>query len=147
MTDSSESDRRLAHAQHNESVCDFLYESNRFPDWVVTTAFYAALHYLECLLFPKTALNHRGEMQEFDTFDRWYSKGYTGRSNKHAALKDLVQSNCEGFVSTSYRALHDNSHTARYNNYRIKPALAEKCRRDLKRIRDYCIAEAKKAHD
>lgn len=43
---------RKEHAIHNEAACDFLLSSKRFNDWVVTTAFYSALHFIQHELFP-----------------------------------------------------------------------------------------------
>jgi len=46
--------KRRKHAIHNEQVCDYLLASNEFHDWVVTTAFYAALHFVQSDIFPLT---------------------------------------------------------------------------------------------
>lgn len=34
------------HEQHNEELCDFLIADGKFTDWIVTTSFYSALHYV-----------------------------------------------------------------------------------------------------
>lgn len=45
---------RKQHAIHNEEACDFLLSSNKFNDWVITTAFYSALHFVQHEIFPLT---------------------------------------------------------------------------------------------
>ena len=42
----------LAHAKHNERVCNYLGRSADFGDWVITTAFYSAMHYVRHLMVP-----------------------------------------------------------------------------------------------
>lgn len=42
------------HAAHNEKACDYLLKSRLFNDWVITTAFYSALHYVQDEIFPLT---------------------------------------------------------------------------------------------
>ena len=131
---------RLSHAKHNEEVCDYLDEKGDCPDWVVTTAFYAALHYAEHHLFPRDDQDWRG-LQTFDTFDAWY-RVFGDRDSKHGALRKLVQRTCPGDVSRSYRALLDASYTARYNHYRVPEDQASKARRDLARVRTYFVSDS-----
>jgi hypothetical protein len=49
MSASSES---FAHGEHNEKACDLLALNQGFPDWVITTAFYASLHFVTSKIFP-----------------------------------------------------------------------------------------------
>ena len=46
--------KRKAHADHNYEVCTHLLERGGSDDWVVTTAFYACLHYALAYIFPFT---------------------------------------------------------------------------------------------
>ena len=130
--------QRLAHAEHNEATCDYLNQEDRFLDWVVTTAFYSALHYAEYKLFPRTEKVRGGGVTEFETFDDWYKA--VGYENKHSELRHLIQRTCPGYVTASYRALLDASHTARYRQYATSRALADKARRDLNDVKAHCTA-------
>ncbi len=64
----------IDHAKHNEAVCDHLESQTEFTDWIITTAFYTALHYLEFRLFPFT-VKKKGtkEVLEYDSFDHYCS--------------------------------------------------------------------------
>lgn len=42
----------LDHAKHNERVCNYLGKNADFGDWVITTSFYAAMHYVRHLIVP-----------------------------------------------------------------------------------------------
>lgn len=42
----------LAHAGHNEQVCKHLCSKPSYSDWVITTAFYSAIHYVRHLMLP-----------------------------------------------------------------------------------------------
>ena len=56
------------HAVHNERACDFLLSSGEFNDWVVTTTFYAALHYVRYELFPLERNN-----VIYNNFEKYFS--------------------------------------------------------------------------
>jgi len=47
------------HGKHNKDVCDKLNLQDELEcnDWVVTTAFYSSIHYLDHILFPFTNTN------------------------------------------------------------------------------------------
>ena len=49
MATSSES---FSHGVHNEKACDLLELTHNFPDWTITTAFYASLHFVTSKIFP-----------------------------------------------------------------------------------------------
>ncbi len=42
----------LEYAQHNEKACKYLDKKPEFTDWVITTAFYSALHFVRYKIFP-----------------------------------------------------------------------------------------------
>lgn len=42
----------LNHAKHNYEVCFFLYEKTKYNDWIITTAYYSAIHFVYYKLFP-----------------------------------------------------------------------------------------------
>ena len=64
------------HAEHNESACDYLLQSGKYNDWVVTTAFYSAMQYLHNELFPLEYNN-----AEYSNFNSYYDSicNYRGR--------------------------------------------------------------------
>lgn len=116
------------HAIHNEEVCDFLLTSKKFNDWVVTTAFYSSLHFVQHELFPLT-----DNGQKYTDFNIYFSKVLKKRNkklSKHAATIDLVKTNLP-MCSAYYRWLHDACMSARYNNYNVSEAKATTAKKHL----------------
>ena len=122
------------HAAHNEAACDLLHKSAEFPDWVVTTAFYAAMHAIYEQLFPlKTGSTSHA------SFDIWFGQLHShraghGRPTKHEATVDLVRQHLP-HVASNYRLLKDACFNARYRNYKIKPEEATVARHQLQLIK------------
>ncbi|MBK9533864.1 MAG: hypothetical protein IPO10_01555 [Flavobacteriales bacterium] len=122
------------HAAHNEAACDLLNTSGTFPDWVITTAFYSALHLVYEKLFP---LTEKGEtLNSFDQYfgSRYARKGPGDKPSKHEATVDLVKSHLPG-VASYYRLLKDSCHNARYRSYVVKPYEATVARNQLQNIK------------
>ena len=138
MAEAEGDEQRIQHAEHNSEACEHLYEHGGFPDWVVTTAFYSALHYVEYKLFPRTVPLGSGDVLECQTIDEWYREVNYDYKNKHHALRELVTQTCPIDVSVAYRSLLDASYTSRYNHYRTSPAVANKARKDLGVVAGYC---------
>jgi hypothetical protein len=87
---------RLTHALHNETVCNYLFADARFSDWVITAAFYSALHFVHHELFPGTfdGLRHNS----FEAYCFYLSKKKrTKRSNTSAN----TQSPCNSCAAIS----------------------------------------------
>jgi len=116
---------RLEHAYHNESVCHYIDNNGSFPDWVITTAFYASLHFVSYKLFPMT-VNDNGKITIHNTLEQ-YKKAYRNSSDKHTILSDLVYSNYPN-ISTEYDELLGYCKTARYVHYKTKQW---KCKRAI----------------
>ncbi len=118
------------HALHNEKVCDFLHETGDFPDWVVTTAFYSALHFVIHKIFPC-----RIGSQQFNDFDSYYRTLGNTRKNKHRETISLVSRKCGREIGELYKFLHDTSWMARYTEDQIPVQVANKCREYLAEIK------------
>ncbi len=113
---------KKAHAQHNEKVCQLLWANVDCNDWVVTTAFYASLHYVQHEIFQFNDGN-----REYLNFDNYYNSAkFIGkRPSRHQATADLVDEHlpdCED----SYRFLYENCMTARYHRYIIPETISNK---------------------
>lgn len=110
------------HAQHNRRTCQHLLATEEFNDWVITTAFYSCLHFVQHEIFP---LSEGGK--DFPNFNAYYSKLKKGkkRFSKHHATINLVKDHLPK-VSARYRWLHDACMNARYSNYNVKGNKAQK---------------------
>lgn len=126
------------HAQHNEEACDHLLSTKngkgvRFNDWIVTTAFYSAMHYVQHEIFPLQL----GD-KNYRSFNDYYQRHFPGRDkpNKHTATADLVRIHIY-LAYTNYKSLVDACHSARYSDYDVSDTMAERCRERLTVIKDH----------
>jgi hypothetical protein len=81
----------IDHAEHNANVCELLLKEGNFSDWVVTTAYYSAIYYIDAKLFPLTI----GNEPQFATFNQYLSrKRASGQGGKpHEIRLELVRQN------------------------------------------------------
>jgi hypothetical protein len=110
------------HAIHNEEACKFLLTSKKFNDWVVTTAFYSALHFVQNELFPLT--DNGQKYTDFNVYFGKVLKKKNKKLSKHSATIELVKINLP-LCSSYYRWLHDACMSARYNNYIVSESKAK----------------------
>jgi len=126
------------HAAHNEKTCDYLLQAGEYNDWVVTTAFYAAMQYLHHEIFPLNLNN-----MIYENFNAYYDSVcnnmkhvISDRQSKHQITIDLVHKrlpNCNRF----YRWLHHESSNARYANYKVSEQMALTARNYLNFIKNH----------
>lgn len=119
----------LSHAQHNETTCNYLAkDKDQHNDWVITTAFYASMHYLRHILFPtKVAAS---SFEDYCTKENLYGQ-------KHKVMRKLVEANCDDSISATYNQMLDISFTARYSSYKYNSKIAKLAQKRLIAIRNY----------
>lgn len=123
---------RKQQAVHNEEACDFLLSSNKFNDWVVTTSFYSALHFVQHEIFPLTEGG-----KTYNDLNVYYGKVLKKRNErltKHTATIQLVGLKLPK-CSAYYRWLHDACMTARYTNYNVSFNKAKQARDYLRLLK------------
>jgi hypothetical protein len=121
-----------AHAAHNEKLCDLLLKDGNFDDWVVTTAFYSAIHLVDHQIFPFTI----DKEPKFGNFIQYLNRK-SPRQAPHDVRRDLVAMylrSCSG----AFNWLMDNCFNARYNQYIIPPDYAKRARGCLDSINKAC---------
>jgi hypothetical protein len=124
---------KKAQAGHNEDACKFLYSDGNYCDWVVTTAFYSALHFVQHEIFPKTIKG-----VQYDNFDKYYNGHFQGkknRPNKHVSTINLVKAELGDDVHQNYSWLFGLCMNARYTDYNIHQFVAEESIKRLARIK------------
>lgn len=126
---------RKEHAEHNEKICDHLILTTGFNDWVITTAFYSALHFVQHKIFPLTA--HSSTYPDLNNYVIYYNSKNKPIS-KHSLTIKLVQQQLPA-ISKDYRWLFDTCMTARYQNYKIKNKKVTAAKRRLDAIKAQCI--------
>ncbi|EZH75044.1 hypothetical protein ATO12_09970 [Aquimarina atlantica] len=121
-----------SHSQHNFEACEFLLKDGKFYDWVITTAFYSALHLVQEEIFPF----RDEEGYEYSSFEQYFSKSLNEgiKISKHQSTIKLVEQRIEG-AGNLYRSLHDFCRTCRYSNYRVSPKKAKVAKSYLDKIR------------
>lgn len=119
------------HGAHNKDACDALIAGNKYFDWIVTTAFYSSIHYIDQKLFP------------YNLNGKWvYSIDAACRSlrmSKHQCREQIVNNTFQE-ISVQFKFLLTTCSTARYINYDIPPAKAQLARKYL----DFIVEECKK---
>ena len=129
--------QRLEHALHNEKACLLLHGSSEaFPDWVITTAFYAALHFVQYKAFPL-----KEDEEEFESFDDYYAyvsdiSDYS--PSKHKCTINIVNRHFPSDVAAAYRLLFEKSNLARYNDYNLGEKDVEEAMDALAKVKKYC---------
>lgn len=121
------------HANHNEEICDYLIKHGKAHDWVVTTAFYSALHHVQHEIFPYTV-----GAKEYSSFDEYYNSHFSSTKNKpsqHQCTIDLCYEKLGTDIGSRYKSLHDTCRKARYHNFKINPQIAEMSRKHLTEIK------------
>ena len=120
------------HSEHNYNACEFLLSDGRFFDWVVTTAFYSALHLVQEEIFPFTD----DEKYTYSSFEQYFSKSLEEgvKISKHQSTIKLVEQRING-AGNLYRSLHDMCRTCRYRNYHVSSKKANVAKSYLDKIR------------
>ena len=107
--------KRIRHAFHNEEVCKLIHATGKFNDWVITTAFYSAIHFVSFKLFPIREETEAGEHYELNNLDE-YHRFHQMAISKHQALADLVYEYYPQ-IAADYDWLMSLCMTARYQHY------------------------------
>lgn len=119
------------HAEHNEKLSSELLKEGKYNDWVVTTAFYSALHFIEHKLFPleldNTVYSDLGEV-----------RAKRRCASKHSARKELV-AECLPAQIANYDFLDKNCRNARYVNYVVSPKKANIAFQRLGQLKQECL--------
>lgn len=128
---------RLQHAEHNEQLCLIIQNlPDNYNDWVITTAFYACIHFVEHKLFP---LDVRGK--NYKNFNSYYHTFFVSTNNslsKHEAKIELVETYLVA-VSSNYRWLFDTCMLARYKNYIVSDMHAKIAVQTMHLIKKACM--------
>lgn len=130
----------LRFAEHNEAACKYLNEPGNFIDWVITTAFYSAIHYIHHKIFPYTYVFPDGSKVTYQNFDKLYRQFKKSDHSKHGYLRNFVEAN-HSEIAVDFQHLMDNCFTARYYDYHFDQIAASSALRRLEKIRLYCTKE------
>lgn len=123
------------HAEHNERVCSFLFKEDKYHDWVVTTAFYSALHFVQHEVFPLKLDSIT--YQSFESYYNGHFKNIKNKPNRHVATINLTYAHIDGEAGEIYKWLHDTCRTARYRSFKTSPEVAKLSKDRLSVLKEY----------
>ena len=126
----------LEYALHNEKTCKYLDKKPEFADWVITTAFYSALHFVRFKIFPVTLIKN-GKNIKVKDFENYFRINNPLDVSKHSLLSDLVEEK-HSEIANDYNKLRDISWSARYSNYKYSREISNDAKKRLQKIKDYC---------
>lgn len=105
--------------EHKDLV--ILLYLNGFPDWTITTAFYAALHFVTSKIFPFDYTNGRNKIKFVDISQWQQFKSHTSKS-RDVLTKELVEKYCEN-IANEYEWFMSISFNARYHSHSHPPEI------------------------
>lgn len=131
---------RYDHGVHNEDTCTYLNLKPEFKDWVITTSFYSALHFVASKIFPFSAPAIDGKQTQILTIDQYYNYSGAKKRNlsKHELMLELVEKNFADNTADYYDWLLSMATTARYSNYQQQPEIANRAITYLGYIKKAC---------
>lgn len=123
----------LDHGQHNKRVCDKLnlLTDVKCNDWIVTTAFYSAVHFFDHLLFD-FKLNDDTTFKNLDEAHKHF------RSQSKHQTRGILISRKHNALYKDYFFLQNECFNARYKNYDVHDNIAKKAIAKLERIIPIC---------
>lgn len=128
---------RLQHAEHNKKLCLIIQSlPDNYNDWVVTTAFYSCIHFVEHKLFPLTV--NGVTYKNFNTYYHAFFVSTNNSLSKHEAKIELVETYLVT-VSSNYRWLFDACMNARYRNYIVSNMHATIAVQTMEIVKKACI--------
>ncbi len=128
---------------HNEETCNYLVLGQKFPDWTITTAFYAALHFVTSKVFPFDHPVTGQPARKFNDIETWQKFKNYGSAKMHELLKDLVAKYCEP-VSCQYEWLLSTSWNARYHSHQHQTEIVKLAVSYMQVIKNHCDPAKKK---
>lgn len=122
------------HAEHNEEVCRHLnvVTGKNYNDWVVTTAFYSALHYVNHEIFPRKIKGTK-----YECLNSYYTTLTIPRLSQHNVTKQLVEEFLGDDAGDLYESLLNSSKSARYNDYKVSDQITAGCLNKLDALKKH----------
>lgn len=117
--------------ERNQELSNMLLDGKKYYDWVVTTAFYSAIHYVEDFILPVQVYGK--ECSDISDVKAAYKT-----EGRHAARERLVFDKIDNYVGARYKWLDDHSRNARYKTYKVQASEALKAQEYLNYIFKHC---------
>ncbi len=123
--------KKRVHGERNRELSKSLFEGKKYYDWVITTAFYSSIHFVEDKILPlKIGTIHCKNINDV--------KQAYKMSGRHQARERLVFDNLSLKAAAKYKWLDDSSRNSRYVTYKVPYIHAEKALQYLDEIYNEC---------
>ena len=122
----------LTHANRNTQLCQNLLDEGVYYDWVITTAFYSSIHFIDHKIFP---CPYDGKVLH-DIIHA--HRHFNGMKSKHQVREHLVAIVIPAQVG-NYKFLDTQCRNARYLNYNVNEQKARIARQKLDEIITECV--------
>ena len=122
----------LNHANHNYSACNYMTKKQEYCDWIITIAFYSAVHFVRHKLLPYQDMG-----TTYNTFDSLFKTKKEIGEGRHGFQLRYVKDEIPE-ISFEYARLHEWSTNARYINYNYGRDDSKKAKEYLDKIKETC---------
>lgn len=123
--------KKKKHGERNQKLSDELLKGRVYFDWVITTAFYSAIHYVEDAILP-CKVNTKDCKNINEVKSAYRMRG------RHASRERLVFDKLSVKIGVKYKWLDDKSRYSRYTTFKVTPTEADKAQQYLKEIYSAC---------
>ena len=130
--------RNFQHAEHNREVYLYLCQKPEFCDWIITTAFYSAIHYVRFRMLP-FEVTYKTTKTVYSEFESLFNALRKDNEGRHGFQLKWVGTHYSE-IKFSYRRLHELSNEARYINYQFPSEIIPEIYTHLERIRIFCAS-------
>lgn len=123
--------KRKIHGERNKKLSEELFEGKVYFDWVVTTAFYSAIHLVEDKILPCDIDSNN--CKNINDVKKAYRM-----NGRHSARERLVRDKMTLSTAIKYKWLDDKSRYSRYTTFKVTLSEAEKAKQFLSDIQKEC---------
>jgi len=131
--------KHLDQGLHNESVCKHLNKRPDYTDWVITTAFYSAMHLIYGYILPVNVHGGSGGGKaRVKSFEELYHFMVPFKDqSKHEFSISYIEEHLPQ-LADYYQFLFDNCQMARYHEFKFDREISNQAVKCLKSIKDFC---------
>lgn len=123
--------KKKQHGERNRKLSNELFSGKRYYDWVITTAFYSAIHFVEDKILPCEVLSK--PCKNISEVKAAYRM-----NGRHSSRERLVFDNLPLKIAVKYKWLDDKSRYSRYTTFKVTPTEADKAQQYLTEIYNEC---------
>ncbi len=125
---------KKSHGERNQNLSNDLFNGKIYYDWVITTAFYSAIHFVEDKILPCDVAGRLCKnISEVKSAYRM--------SGRHSSRERLVCDKLNLTIAAKYKWLDDKSRYSRYMTFKVTQTEAEKAKQYLKEIFEECYGK------